>query len=293
MFNLPVPEICIFSFALLVHFAAAMVGVVQLRPSGERYRRLVLPLIAFAVTLEAVVLMFRAIAIKAVPLTGLFESLIVLAISFGLIYLFFSIAIRQVWFGSVISWIIFLIVLIAAFLATPASQAHSLAATPWAIVHGISMILGGAAITFSTANSILYLFCKRKLKQKKVLAVLGRVPNLEKLGAMNLLGLKSCFVFLTLGLVSGIVMAIIGSSELEITFTGWLTDSKVVLVIISWVLLGVILILQKTARLKSKMTAYITMITFFLFLFAFTGTAIFCSTKHDFSRGGNTIKVEK
>ena len=283
MLGLPIPEIIIFAFVIALFLTAAIAGILQLSAGGEKYKRFLLPLVSLAVTLEAVMLIFRAVAIKAVPLTGLFESMIVLTIVFGLIYLFFSIAIQQVWFGSVMVWVIFGLIILAAIVAEPASEAHAAAATPWAIAHGIAMILGGAAAMLATACAVLYMLGRRKLKQKKVLQVLGRVPNIEKLERMNLLGLKACFILLTFGLASGIGLAAT-SASLNMTAFDWLTDAKIVLITLVWLLLGSILALWRTAKLREKTIAYVTLVTFALILFAIVGTSVFCDTSHNFGR---------
>jgi ABC-type uncharacterized transport system permease subunit len=282
MFELPLPEMIIFVFVVVIYLAAAIVGILQLFTAGEKYRRLLLPLVSLAVTLEAVILIFRAVAIKAVPLTGLFESMIVLTIVFGLTYLFFSIAIHRVWFGSVMVWVMLVLVLMTGIVAEPASQAHAAASTPWAIAHAIAMILGGAAAMLATASAVLYLFARRKLKRKNLLGILGKVPNIEKLGRMNLFGLKSCFVLMTFGLASGIGLAATAAS-LNITARDWLTDPKVVLIVGVWLLLGAILVLWRTVKLKERTIAHVTLVAFALILFAVVGASIFCRTGHDFT----------
>ena len=282
MFDLPFPEMAVFILVVVICFAAAVVGILQLLSQGEKLRRSLLALVSLAVTLEAVILIFRAIAIKAVPLTGLFESMIVLTIVFGLTYLFFSIAIDRVWFASVMVWVLLLLVLMAGIVAKPASQAHEAASTPWAIAHAISMILGGASAMLATASAVLYLFAERKLKQKNLLHVLGKVPNIEKLEHMNLLGLKSCFVLMTFGLASGIGLAAT-SASLNMTAIDWLTDSKIVLITIVWLLLGTIMVLFKTVKLKKKTIAHVTLVAFALILFAIVGTSVFCGTGHNFT----------
>ena len=282
MFDLPLPEMAVFILVVVICFAAAVVGVIQLLTQGEKLRRSLLVLVSLAVTLEAVILIFRAIAIKAVPLTGLFESMIVLTIVFGLIYLFLSIAIHKVWFASVMVWVMLLLVLMAGIVAEPASQAHAAASTPWAIAHAIAMILGGASAMLATASAVLYLFAERKLKQKNLLHVLGKVPNIEKLEHMNLLGLKSCFVLMTFGLASGIGLAAT-SASLNMTAIDWLTDSKIILITIVWLLLGTIMVLLKTVKLKKKTIAHVTLVAFALILFAVVGTSVFCGTGHNFS----------
>jgi ABC-type uncharacterized transport system permease subunit len=290
MLKLPLSETVTFVFVVAAYLAAAVMGVLQLRPRGEKYSRFLLPLVSLAVTLEAVILIFRAIAIKAVPLTGLFESMIVLTIVFGLTYLFLGIAIHQVWFSSVMVWVLLVLVLLAGVVAEPPAQAHAAASTPWAIAHAFAMILGGAAAMLAMASAVLYLFARRKLKRKNLLDVLGKVPNIEKLERMNLFGLKSCFVLMTFGLASGIGLAAT-STSLNRTALDWLTDAKIVLVAVVWLLLGVILVLCKTVKLKEKTVAYVTLVAFALILFAVVGTSIFCGTGHNFS--GDNVQTAR
>jgi ABC-type uncharacterized transport system permease subunit len=282
MFDLPFPEMTVFILVVVICFAAAVIGILQLIMGGEKLRRSLLALVSLAVTLEAVILIFRAIAIKAVPLTGLFESMIVLTIVFGLIFLSLSVAIHRVWFSSVMVWVMLLLVLMAGIVAKPASQAHAAASTPWAIAHAIAMILSGASAMLATASAVLYLFAERKLKQKNLLHVLGKVPNIEKLEHLNLLGLKSCFVLMTFGLASGIGLAAT-SASLNMTAIDWLTDSKIVLIAVVWLLLGTIMILWKTVKLKKKTIAHVTLVAFALILFAVVGTSVFCGSEHNFA----------
>jgi ABC-type uncharacterized transport system permease subunit len=278
MFKLPFPENMIFAFVVLIYIAGAIVGVLQLLSGGEKYKRFLLPLVSLAVTLEAVILIFRAVAIKAIPLTGLFESMIVLTIVFGLTYLFFSIAIQQVWFGSVMVWVILGLVLMAGLVAEPASEPASIAATPWAIAHGVTMILGGASIVFATASSFLYLLGSNRLKSKKVMLVLGRIPNIEKLEQMILFGIRASFVLITIGLIIGIgLVSVVGTG-----IVSWLTDLKVICIIAAWVLLGIILLLNRLLLLKGKVRAYMTIAVFVFMLFAIL-VATILGTTHNFN----------
>ncbi|MBL7153346.1 MAG: cytochrome c biogenesis protein CcsA [Phycisphaerae bacterium] len=281
MLDLPIHEMAIFALAIAAYLAAAVVGVLQLLAGGQRYRRLISPLVLAAVVLEAALLISRAIEIKAVPLTGIFESMIVLTMACALLQLFVGRAIRRVWFGSVMVWVIFGLVVLTAAVAEPASQAHEAASTPWAIAHAIAMILGGAAAMLAAASAGLYLFGRRKLKQKRVLQVLGKVPNIETLERMNLFGLKWCFYLMTLGLGSGIGMAATTPS-VDMTGRDWLTDPKIVLVAAVWLLLAMILALLRTVKLKEKTVAYATIVAFALILFAVVGTLAFCGSGHDF-----------
>jgi ABC-type uncharacterized transport system permease subunit len=275
MLKLPLPELIILACVIAAYVGAAVAAILQLLAKGEKFKRFPVPLVALAVTLEAVILIFRAVAIKAVPLTGSFESMIVLSIVFGLTYLFLSIAIHRVWFSSVMVWVMLVLILLAAVVAKPPSQASEMASRPWAIAHAISMILAASAAMLATASAVLYLYARRKLKQKDLLGVLGKVPNVEKLERMNLLGVKLCFILLTFGLVSGI--------GLSVSRRWMLTDPKIVLIEIVWLLLGAILVLCKTVKLKERTIAHLTIVAFALILFAVVGTSVFCGTGHKFN----------
>ncbi|MHC4085737.1 MAG: hypothetical protein ACYSU3_12070 [Planctomycetota bacterium] len=278
MFKLQFPENMIFVFVVVLYIAGAIVGVLQLLSGGEKYKRFLIPFVSLAVTLEAVILIYRAVAIKAIPLTGLFESMIVLSIVFGLTYLFFSIAIQQVWFGSVMVWVILALVLMAGLVAKPASEPLAVAATPWAIAHGITMILGGASTVLATASSFLYLLGSNRLKSKKVALVLGRVPNIEKLEQMILFGIRASFVLITTGLIIGLgLISVLGTGIVR-----WLTDLKVICIIAAWILLGIILLLNRLLLLKGKVRAHMTIAVFVFMLFAILVTTIL-GTAHDFS----------
>ncbi|NIP27677.1 MAG: hypothetical protein GWN67_24365 [Phycisphaerae bacterium] len=279
MLELPVSEMIIFIFVIVVYLTAAIVGVLQLLAGGERYKRFLWPLVLAAVSLEVVLLVFRAVTIKAVPLTGLFESMVVLTIVFGLIFLFLNSAIQQVWFGSVMVWVILGMFLMAGTVAKPASEAHAVAATPWAIAHGVTMILGGASTMFATASAFLYLLGNHRLKLKKVMQVLGRVPNIEKLEQMTLFGIRAGFILITIGLVSGLgLIWLLKTGVFE-----WLTDGKVICIIAAWVLLGIILILDRMLFLNGKVRAYMTIAIFVLILLAIF-VSVLGATQHDFSR---------
>jgi ABC-type uncharacterized transport system permease subunit len=281
MLGLPIWEFVIFAAVVVIYLVATITGVLQIA-INSKYRHFLSALVGLALVLETVILLLRGIAINAVPLTGLFESMIALTIIFGLIYLFLSITIRRVWFDCVAVWIILLIVLTAGSVASPASQPGSIAATPWAIAHGVAMVLGITSLTFGAASAVLYLLGRNKLKNKKVMHILGRMPDLEKLERMNFYALEAGFLLLTFGMAGGIGMAVINSAVLNISFAGWLTDPKIVLILIIWALLGITLILKRAITLKGKTIAHLTITAFILILFALVGTAVFFGTKHNF-----------
>jgi ABC-type uncharacterized transport system permease subunit len=141
------------------------------------------------------------------------------------------------------------------------------------------MVLGGASTMFATASAFLYLLGNHRLKRKEIMQVIGRVPNIEKLEQMTLLGARAGFVLITAGLISGVgLIWMLGTGVFK-----WLTDGKVICIIIAWGLLGIMQLPARVMLLKGKIRAYMTIAIFVLVLFAILGATILGTTQHDFS----------
>lgn len=279
MLELSLSEMIVFTLILAAQAAAGAIVTRQLLGRRGRAEAVVAPVILAGIAAEGLLLVMRGVSIHAVPLTGPFESLLLLALIFGVSYLFLRRMIDQVWFGLVMVWLMFGTVVAAGFVAGPPSQAQRVAATPWAIAHGVAMILAAASVVLATAASILYLLAHRRLKHKKVMHVLGRIPNMETLVVMNRIGLRLGFVLLTAGVAGGLGLA----SSLGTGLGAWLADGKVLCILAAWALLGAILVWDRFFLLRGKIRAYVTIATFALILFATIGVTVFGTTQHKFS----------
>ncbi|MCF7955799.1 MAG: cytochrome c biogenesis protein CcsA [Phycisphaerae bacterium] len=282
MTGLPIQERHVFLTVSAIYLVCSILAIIQMFRSNDKFRTILISLVALGVSLESLLLVFRAVAIKGIPLTGLFESMVVLTIAFGLTFLFLSVTIHHVWFSSVMVWFIFFLTVLSAFVASPASKIELLAETPWVVWHGLSMVLSGTAIAFSGCMAGLFLLTRRNLKLKKISRVIGKVPNIEKLASLNVIGIKASFVFLSFGLMSGIGLAIVKSAEISVSFLDWITDSKMILVVVAWLLLAFILVLRHLV-LRGRGVAIITLVACFLIIFSIIGASVFCGSEHDFS----------
>ena len=283
MTDLPTLELVVFTLVILLNLSAALIAFLQLRPGGDKFQRILNILLALALIGSAKILILRAITIKTVPLTGLFESMLLLTIVLALIYLILGNTIRQVWFGSVVTWINAVLIILTAMIAQPAAVPFEFARQPWAIAHALAMIFGAALILLAAVTAYLYLLGIRRLKNKQIAKVIGIVPNIQILERINLFSLQAAFVLVTLGSVSGIVGAWLGRDMLETNFARWLFDSKILGVTIAWALLALIMILRRIGHIKGRRVAQVTIIIMIWILFAFVGSHVLCKSKHDFS----------
>ena len=283
MVHLPVPELILFIAAGVLCAVAALIGYLQLRPTGQSTPRLLVPLICLATCLEAIILVLRAVEAQAVPLTGLFESMLVLIIVFNLLYVLLSVAVTQVWFSSVMVWMIFGLVVLTGMVAEPAATSAQVEITPWVVFHSIAMVISTAFITFSMVAGSLFLVTSHRLKHKKVMKVLGRVPSIHWLQASLLLGVKGCFVTLSVGLASGIGLITMKAAAPELDLQDWFVDPKILVVACAWILMAFIWVLHALGMVKEKALAYSSLLAFFLIIFSLVGVSYFCGTQHSFT----------
>ena len=295
MLELLPAERLLFMGILILSGMSSILACWQIIRDDPRPGNLLTAFTTLQIGLGAVLLIFRAAAIKGFPLTGVFESMIILMVFVGMTFLFMSAYLRQVWFRSIMAWVLFVIAILAAVVARPASVLQEAARTPWAAVHALSMVLAAAMIVFAAAMSVLFLWSRKRLKSPKFLTLLGRMPTIDKLEDLNLLGLKLSFAALTFGLISGIGLAAVKSAGLEMTPGDWLSDSKIVLVIVAWIILLVTLILRRLLVFSGFRTAQAALAVCFLILFAFIGSKVFCKSGHDFGspQTASTPAVER
>lgn len=282
MFQLPTIERYLFLGIVILSAIASVLAHVQVARDGVKFRGLLAALTSVQITLGVVVLILRAVAVKTLPINGVFESMLILMVFIGIMFLFLSAVMRQVWFSSVTVWVLFGLALLAAVVAKPASVLQEAARTPWVIVHALSMSLAGAMIVFAAAISVLFLWSRQRLKSRHFLMLLGKMPTLETLERLNLLGLRLSFAAMTCGLVSGIGLVAVKSAGLGMTLGDWLTDSKIVLIAVAWTALLCILILRRVLAMGGKAVAQAALVICFLILFAFIGSKVFCKSGHDF-----------
>ncbi|MHC4854843.1 MAG: cytochrome c biogenesis protein CcsA [Planctomycetota bacterium] len=268
---------------LILSVISSILGHVQIVKGAVKFRRLLVAFASLQITLGAVLLILRAVALKAFPITGVFESMLFLMVFIGITFLFLSAFMQQVWFLSVMAWVLFIITLLAAIVAKPASALQAEAKTPWVVVHAMSMALAGAMILFAGAMSVLFLWSRMQLKSKQFLKLFGKMPTIEKLELLNLLGLRLGFIALTFGLISGIGLVAVSSFDLGMTIGDWLTDSKIVMVGLSWLLLLLLLLLRRLFGFGGKVVAQATLVVCVMILFAFVGSKILCKSDHDFA----------
>ena len=120
----------------------------------------------------------------------------------------------------------------------------------WLVVHILLVLAGYAALSLTAVAACAYLIQERRLKRKQTSSLLERLPPLATLD--NLIGksLGLGFAFLTLGLIFGIMWAVLYSGS-----TGWIRDARITLSLFTWALLLVMMILRASAGWRGRKAA--------------------------------------
>jgi len=119
----------------------------------------------------------------------------------------------------------------------------------WLVVHIILVLAGYAALLLTAVASVFYLIQERRLKSKRLGTLFEKLPPLATLDNLITGSMGLGFVFLTLGVVFGVMWAFIESG------TRWFGDTRVVLSFFTWFLCLVMIFLRASAGWRGRKAA--------------------------------------
>ncbi len=103
--------------------------------------------------------------------------------------------------------VVFLVLLAVSVDASPADVERTGAGRWWTMLHAASLAVGIALVAAASGSALMYLLQYRKLQGKIAWVRRLRLPNLERLTAVNYWLVLSCFPLLTIGLFTGFVLS--------------------------------------------------------------------------------------
>lgn len=151
--------------------------------------------------------------------------------------------------GTVLFPLVFVMTAVAA-VVTPTGRWTSRAARDtWLVVHIALVLLGYASLMLTALASVLYLAQERRLKQKKSMALLEKLPPLGTLDKLLSRSLGFGFVLITVGVVTGATWATIDSGG-----TGF-RDPRLTTAMVTWSFCLLMVFLRITAGWRGRKAA--------------------------------------
>jgi len=211
-----------------------------------------------------------------IPLTSIFEAMSVLALLLTGLYFFIEIKTKERLIGTFIFPLIFIFQLIPTFGLRVTKTDLTLFRTPLFGIHTITAMIGYSAFVFSMVLGIMYLNLFHEIKGKKLRFMYKKLPSLAALDKMNSMSILIGFVFLTIGIISGILWARIAWKNFDFF------DPKIFLSWVLWLIYLFSIFLDKIHKWSGKKMAYMSVLGFIVLIFTFIFVGLIFPSIHKF-----------
>lgn len=196
------------------------------------------------------------------PMSSWYDWCLMVSLAVAITYAIIAIKKNENSVGIFFLPLILLLILVALFVKNQEAFTQSEATNVWAVTHGISLLLGTSAMIVAFIAGVMYLVHAFRLKKKLPPRSGFRLPSLEWLQQCNRQSLFYATGLIAAGLVSGVIMNVLKSTENQAGIP-W-SDSVIISsgVLLIWlVTVTVFEAVYKPAR-QGRKIAYLTLASF-------------------------------
>jgi ABC-type uncharacterized transport system permease subunit len=177
--------------------------------------------------------------------------------------------------GVVVFPIVFFLTFVAAVDQQPMLLATFVERRGWLLAHIILIFIGYAGLVLSFGASLLYLVQERRLKSKQPSSLTSFLPALEVIDQIGYRSLLLGFPFMTLGLLTGSVLAILVYGHVNFF------DPKFSLSVLTWAVYMLMVFTRWNSGWRGRRAAFLATFAFVAALAAWV--ANYYSTIHRFA----------
>ena len=158
--------------------------------------------------------------------------------------------------GIVVFPVVFFLTFVAAMDQQPVLLTSIVQPKGWLAAHIFLVLIGYAALLISFGASLLYLLQERRLKAKNPSSLISFLPALEVIDQIGYRSLLLGFPFMTLGLLTGLVVAIATYGHLDFL------DPKILLSVLMWVVYMVMVFTRWNSGWRGRRAAVLATCAF-------------------------------
>jgi len=157
--------------------------------------------------------------------------------------------------------------------------------SPWFWVHVASLLFAYASFALAAMLGLTYVLQFKEIKKKQLGYFYTRLPSLHILDAMNSRAVVIGWVFLTIGVVVGVVWASQaralnpGNANLQEMS---LNDPKIFIALVSWAVYSFEMLARRTLGWTGRRSAWMSALGFAIILLNFLPVNYFVTTSHTF-----------
>ena len=203
-------------------------------------------------TLQAVAIVDLGMALHRIPVDTVPQTLNLCA--FLIAVLFLAVEWKYLFATTAVAHfpLVFVMTLVAA--TDRPGAALTAGRQTWLVVHILLVLAGYASLLLTAAASVCYLVQERRLKTKKPIRFLEKLPPLATLDNLISGSLGVAFVLITLAVVLVIMWEFLYSQ------TAWIGDPRVMVSLVTWSLLVAATYLRATAGWRGRRAAVMALV---------------------------------
>jgi len=164
-------------------------------------------------------------------------------------------------------------------------KADPLLDSPWFWVHIASLLFAYASFALAAMLGLTYMLQFKEIKKKQLGYFYTRLPSLHVLDAMNSRAVVVGGLFLTIGVVVGVVWAAqaraLSPGNVNLQEMS-LDDPKIFIAVLSWAVYSFQMVARRTLGWAGRRSAWLSALGFVIILLNFLPVSYFVTTSHTF-----------
>ena len=269
---------------LVLYAAAAVVYAVHFAKRQPAIGRMATTLLLLAVLSHTFVIGMQTMEVRHVPFASRSHAISTFVWLLALSYIYLEVTTDERAMGVFILPIAVGLQMIPAF-SPGIENADPVLDSPWFWVHLLSLMFSYATFALAGMLGLTYMLQFKEIKKKHLGYFYARLPSLHVLDAMNSRAVIVGWLFLTIGVVVGVVWTAQaralapGNSNLQAMS---LNDPKILIALLTWAVYAFEVFARSTMGWTGRRAAWLSAVGFVIVLLNFLPVSYFVTTSHTF-----------
>lgn len=269
---------------LVLYAAAAIVYAVHFAKRQPAIGRMATTLLLLAVLSHTFVIGMQTMEVRHVPFASRSHAISTFVWLLALSYIYLEVTTDERAMGVFILPIAVGLQMIPAF-SPGIENADPVLDSPWFWVHLLSLMFSYATFALAGMLGLTYMLQFKEIKKKHLGYFYARLPSLHVLDAMNSRAVVVGWLFLTIGVVVGVVWTAQaralapGNSNLQAMS---LNDPKILIALLTWAVYAFEVFARSTMGWNGRRAAWLSAVGFVIVLLNFLPVSYFVTTSHTF-----------
>jgi ABC-type transport system involved in cytochrome c biogenesis permease subunit len=136
----------------------------------------------------------------------------------------------------------------------------------WWVLHMAAVYLGTVFLAVAAIGGAMYLHLERRIRQRTAIPAANGWGSLERIEWLIRRAAAGGFALISLALITGIIIAASGQSDLG---SGWWYSPKVILAVVVWMTTGLLVGVRYAGRFRGRRAAWLSIAALVLMLVIF------------------------